>query len=90
MELYVNNVLVDYVKANASGFFSFEVPLVYGNSDIKLRFYGPWGEERTKIQRITIPFNFLPPKEFEYTVSSGTVEDGSNNLFHAQFQLWCG
>jgi cell division septation protein DedD len=81
VELYVNNVLVDYVKSDASGFFIFEVPLVYGNSDVKLRFYGPSGEERTTLQNITIPFNFLPQKEFEYTVSTGRVEDGSDNLF---------
>ena len=81
VELYVNNVLVDYVKSDASGFFMFEVPLVYGNSDVKLRFYGPGGEERTTLQNIIIPFNFLPQKEFEYTVSAGRVEDGSDNLF---------
>lgn len=81
VELYVNNELVDYVKSDASGFFIFEVPLVYGNSDVRLRFYGPGGEERTTLQNISIPFNFLPQKEFEYTVSTGTVEDGSNNLF---------
>jgi hypothetical protein len=81
VELYMNNVLVDYVKADASGFFTFEVPLVYGNSDIKLRYFGPWGEERTRLQTISIPFNFLPEKDFEYTVSAGTVEDGSDNLF---------
>ena len=61
MELYVNNVLVDYVKADASGFFTFEVPLVYGNSLVKLRYYGPWGEEHSREQTISIPFNFLPP-----------------------------
>ncbi len=62
VELYVNNVLVDYVKADASGFFTFEVPLVYGNSIVKLKFYGPWGEERTREQNINIPYNFLPAK----------------------------
>lgn len=75
VELYVNNVLVDYVKADASGFFTFEVPLVYGNTMVKLKFYGPWGEERTREQNITIPYNFLPQKELEYTVSAGVVED---------------
>jgi|WetSurMetagenome_2_1015567.scaffolds.fasta_scaffold00007_134 hypothetical protein len=75
VELYVNNVLVDYVKADASGFFTFQVPLVYGNTIVKLRYYGPWGEERTKEQNINIPFNFLPEKTFEYTVSAGIVED---------------
>ena len=75
VELYVNNVLVDYVKADASGLFTFEVPLVYGNTLVKLKFYGPWGEERIREQNINVPYNFLPHKEFEYTVSAGVVED---------------
>ena len=54
VELYVNNVLVNYVKADASGFFTFEVPMDYGNSLVKLRFYGPWGEERTSEKYISI------------------------------------
>jgi cell division protein FtsN len=81
VELYVNNVLVDYMKADASGFYKFEVPLVYGNSAVKLRFYGPWGEERTKEQNISIPFNFLPAKELEYSVSAGMVEDTLSSRF---------
>ncbi len=75
VELYVNNVLVDYVKADASGFFTFEVPLVYGNSIIQLKFFGPWGEERSRQQNISIPFNFLPKNTMEYTISAGIVED---------------
>ncbi len=75
VELYINNILVDYIKADASGFFTFEVPLIYGNSMVKLRFFGPWGEERTREQNISIPFNFLPPKTLEYTLGAGIVED---------------
>jgi len=75
VELYVNNVLVDYVKADASGFFTFEVPLVYGTTMVKLKFYGPWGEERTREQSLSIPYNFIPHRELEYTVSAGVVED---------------
>ncbi len=81
VELYVNNVLINYVKADASGFFTFEVPLVYGSSIIKLRFYGPWGEEKTKEESVNIPFNFLPQKEFEYTVSAGVVDDDFKSRF---------
>jgi hypothetical protein len=75
VELYVNNVLVDYVNADASGFFSFDVPMVYGNSIVKLKFYGPWGEERTREQVINVPYNFLPAKTVEYNISGGIVED---------------
>lgn len=81
VELYVNNVLVDYMKTDASGFYKFEVPLVYGNSAVKLKFYGLWGEERVKEENISIPFNFLPPKELEYTVSAGIVEDTLRSRF---------
>jgi hypothetical protein len=81
VELYVNNVLVDYVKADASGFFTFEVPLVYGNSMVKLKFLGPWGEERTREQNISIPFNFLPVNTMEYTVSGGIVEDSLQSRY---------
>ena len=75
VELYVNNVLVDYKEADGSGFFSFDVPLVYGNTLVKLKFYGPWGEERIREQNIIIPYNFLPVKTLEYTFSAGVVED---------------
>jgi len=81
VELYVNNVLVDYTKADGSGFFKFEVPLVYGNTAVKLKYYGPWGEERTKEQSMSIPFNFLPPKDFEYNVSGGFIEDSIHSRF---------
>lgn len=81
VELYVNNVLVDFVKADASGFFTFQVPLVYGSSDVKLKFFGPWGEERVREQSIIIPYNFLPEKTLEYTVSAGIVEDTVGSRF---------
>ncbi len=81
VELYVNNILVDYTTADPSGFFTFEVPLVYGNTQVRLKFYGPWGEERVREQNITIPFNFIPRKTFEYSVSAGMVEDNNQSKF---------
>jgi hypothetical protein len=75
VELYVNNVLVDFVKADAAGFFSFQVPLVYGNSLVRLKFYGPWGEERVSERNISIPFSFLPKNKLEYYANAGIVED---------------
>lgn len=81
VELYVNNVIVDYQTADASGFYSFDVPLVYGTSQVMLKFYGPYGEERIKEHFLNIPFNFLPTGEMEYTLSSGLVIDGRNSVF---------
>jgi hypothetical protein len=81
VELYINNVLVDYVKADASGFFTFKVPMIYGNTAVKLRFFGPWGEERFKEQNINVPYNFLPKNEMEYNFSAGMLEDGHETRF---------
>jgi hypothetical protein len=81
VELYVNNVMVNYVKADAAGFFSFEVPLVYGNSSVKLRYYGPYGEERITEKNINVPFNFLPQGQFEYTATAGMVEDSVHSRY---------
>ena len=81
VELYVNNVLVNYTKADASGFFTFDVPIVYGNSIVKLKFYGPWGEERVREEIMSIPFNFLPANQMEYTHTTGLVEDDNKALF---------
>jgi hypothetical protein len=81
VELYVNNVLVNFVQADASGFYSFEVPLMYGNTMVNLRFYGPYGEERTEDRAINIPYNFVPKNELEYTLSAGMVEDDERSKF---------
>tara|TARA_R110002094_G_scaffold215257_1_gene185834 strand:+ start:838 stop:1833 length:996 start_codon:yes stop_codon:yes gene_type:complete len=64
VELYINNVLVDYIKADANGFFSFNVPLMYGRTEISLRYYGPWGEEQISGKQFVIPFQFLPAKKW--------------------------
>lgn len=81
VELYVNDVLVDYTKADASGLFSFEVPLVYGNTNVKYKFYGPWGEERSSEQLINIPFAFLPKNKLDYSLTAGVVADSSKDPF---------
>ncbi len=81
VELYVNNVIVDYQTADATGFYSFNVPLVYGTSQVMLKFYGPYGEERIREQYLNIPFNFLPPGELEYHVSSGMVLDEEQSRY---------
>ena len=81
VELYVNSTLVDYTKADASGFFSFDVPIVYGNTQIQVRYYGPNGEQRMGEANISMPFTFLPVGKLEYNISAGLVEDSSWSRF---------
>ncbi len=81
VELYINNILIEYVKADASGLYIFNVPIVYGYTSLKLKFYGPLGEERTEERTINIPYSILPAKEMEYSLSTGVLEDGNSSLF---------
>ena len=48
---------------------------------VKLKFFSPWGEERTREQNINIPFNFLPVNTLEYNISAGFVEDSEFSKF---------
>jgi hypothetical protein len=81
VELYVNNVLIDYVKADPSGFFSFNVPLLYGNSNVKLKFLGPTGEESSIEKEMNIPINYLPARNFEYILNAGIVKDSLHSRY---------
>ena len=81
VELYINNVLVDYTRADASGLYVFRVPIVYGNTTLKLKFYGPMGEERTEERTINVPYTVMPVNEFEYGLSGGVVQDFSLSRF---------
>jgi hypothetical protein len=86
VEVYINNVLVDYTKADSSGFFSFDIPLVYGNTSVSLKYYGLWGEEEVTTRRLNIPYNFLPAGKLEYNIDAGLIEDSQKNIF-GQAQL---
>ena len=81
VELYVNNILVEFTQADASGFYTFDVPLMYGNTAVRLKFYGPYGQERIEERIINIPYNFVPKNELEYTLSAGIVENDNMDRF---------
>jgi hypothetical protein len=81
VELYINDVLVDYTVADASGLFMFKVPIVYGYTTLKLKFYGPMGEERIDERTMNVPFTFMPAKTFDYGLSGGVLQDGNKSRF---------
>ncbi len=81
VELFINNILIDYTKADASGMYFFKVPNVYGFTTIKLKFYGPMGEERTEERTVNIPYTFMPEKEFEYCITAGVLQDSISSKY---------
>ncbi len=81
VELYINNVLVSYTKADASGLYFFKVPIVYGYTTLKFKFYGPMGEERTDERIMNVPYTIMPAGEFEYGLSGGVLQDSVLSRF---------
>lgn len=86
VELYVNNTLVNYTKADAAGMYSFDVPILYGNTLIHVKYYGPNGEQRMGEANVSMPFLYIPKGKLEYSISAGLVEDGKWSKYsRAQF-----
>jgi hypothetical protein len=81
VELYINNVMIDFTKADASGLYVFKVPNVYGYTTLKLKFYGPLGEERTEERTMNVPYTVMPTGEFEYSIAAGMLQDSSLSRF---------
>jgi hypothetical protein len=81
VELYINDILVDYTLADASGLYLFKVPIVYGYTTLKLKFYGLLGEERTEERTMNTPYTFVPPKTLEYSFTSGVLQDEVKSRF---------
>ena len=81
VELYMNDVLVDFTEADASGLYVFKVPNVFGYNILKLKFYGPLGEERTEERTKNTPYRFTPFKALAYSLTSGIVQNTKNTYY---------
>lgn len=77
VRLFLNNVLVASAVADAAGFYYFDVPKVYGSSVVKLRFFGPYGEERLREKSSAAPFTMVKPGKLEYQLAGGVSDFNS-------------
>ena len=81
VELYLNDVLIDYTQADAAGLYVFKVPILFGVTNLTLRFYGPLGEVRTEQKTVNNPYTVVPVKKLEYSLTAGVIKDSINNPF---------
>lgn len=79
VELYRNDVLLGSTSSSNNGQFEFlETPVDYGLNVFRLVFYGPQGQRREEVRRITVGDGRLSAGEVRY--SFGAVERGVNLL----------
>lgn len=70
VELYRNEVLLDFRQSQADGRYIFEdVPLLFGVNVIKLVFYGPQGQRREEIQQLRVGADQIKPGTHQYAFS---------------------
>ncbi len=83
IELYINNQFVDHTGTDAAGNFHFWIPLTYGSSFVSYKYYGPNGEVKIVDRYYQIPYSLNPPKEFNYTIDFGEIENTSTKFTSA-------
>ncbi len=71
VELYLNERLCDYKRADELGYYRFDVPMTYGTTRIGLRIYTPSGEIITNEKQMQVPFTFLPKGVVTYHLQAG-------------------
>jgi hypothetical protein len=73
IELYQNNQLVSYLRADEIGYYRFDVPLLYGTTSLRTRIYTPNGDLIEDDRQIQVPFVFLPRGVAAYSVQAGQI-----------------
>ncbi|MCH8487733.1 MAG: hypothetical protein LAT75_12765 [Candidatus Cyclonatronum sp.] len=74
VELYFNNRLLEYTRADGLGFYRFEIPLRYGTTRLETRIYTPSGAMQVSERQVQIPFVFLPQGQVQYNMEGGVLD----------------
>ena len=79
VELYRNEVLLDYRESQDDGRYVFEdVPLLFGVNNLRLVFYGPQGQTRQEIRQVRVGDGQVKPGQHHYRFS---VNEHKRTLF---------
>lgn len=74
VELYLNDRLIAYMRADELGYYRFNVPISYGTSRLSTRVYTPSGDVKLIDREMQVPFTFLPQGVVSYKLQGGVIE----------------
>jgi len=75
VELYRNEVLLDFRTSRADGRYIFEnVPLLFGVNVLRLSFFGPQGQSREEIRQIRVGPDQIKPGKYRYRFAANQQE----------------
>lgn len=79
VELYRNNTLIGSTRTPVNGQYAFlQVPVDFGLNVFRLVFYGPQGQRREVVRRISVGDGRLAPGQFIYSIGAAQKD---TNLF---------
>lgn len=79
VELFRNNILLGSTREAVNGQYEFlQIPVDFGLNVFRLVFYGPQGQRREEVRRVSVGDGRLSPGQLVYT--AGAVERGVNLL----------
>ncbi|WP_353329865.1 hypothetical protein [Bacteroides sedimenti] len=74
VEIYVNDRLAGFKRADELGYYRFNIPITYGTTRTSLHIYTPSGQLIVTDRQLQVPFTFLPKGVVTYNVQAGKVE----------------
>ena len=76
VELYRNEVLLDFSSSRADGRYEFvDIPLLFGVNVLRLAFFGPQGQRREEVSRVLVGPSQVPPGEIHFRVAANQHEE---------------
>jgi outer membrane protein OmpA-like peptidoglycan-associated protein len=75
VEIYVNDRLTGFKRADELGYYRFDVPITYGTTRMSLRIYTPTGRLIVTDKQMQVPFTFLPRGVVSYNIQAGQTEN---------------
>ncbi|MGD0037000.1 MAG: hypothetical protein ABSC53_06880, partial [Bacteroidota bacterium] len=85
VELYLNDRLIAFQKANAAGYYRFQFPLTYGTEKITVKTFSKYGDINVSEKQIQIPFSFVPKGILSYNIQAGKVDNTTASTNDAYF-----
>jgi hypothetical protein len=82
VELYRNNVLIGSTRIPVNGRYEFlQVPVEFGINVFRLVFYGPQGQRREEVRRISVGDGRIAPGKLIYSLGSAQQETNLLNVY---------
>jgi hypothetical protein len=77
LDLLREGSVVGFTAADSTGAYELTIPVQYGLNPVEVEATGPGGERIRRTLLLVVPFDRLPARELEYTISGGRCRQGA-------------